>query len=264
MADLHVLLAGQAPVGGVGAGPGRLLVAGRGQQRLQPGVGLDLGRVATRLRCREQVARHVAGGDAVGAQQDQAQVHEVLAHAGAAGQQVLHRGAHVGGALLVLEPGGDGLGQRLQRLGRRVAPDGGRQLVHGRAGGLLAGGQQELARRLAVGGRGQLLPAAGRGLGRLLVGHAGAGLDRQPLVALDQVELDDLGAEVVGVAVQPGRRVHPHLERVQALVRGHRGTHAQRVVLVVDRAVVAVLGQVADRVLHAPPPYWRVTPWPWK
>ena len=264
MADLHVLLARQAAVGGVGAGPRRLPAVGAGQQRLQPGVGVHLGRVAALLLGGEQVARDVPGGDAVRAQQHQPQVHEVLAYARAALQQVGHRRADVGRALLVLEPGRDGLGQGRERLRRRVAADGGGQLVHRGTGGLVAGGQHELARGLAVLLAGQGLPRPVGRLGRLLVGHTGAGLDRQPLVTFDQVELDDLGTEVVDVGVQPCAGVDAQLERVHALVRGLGRADAQRVVLVEHHAVVPVLGEVTDRVLHDQPAFARVMPWPWK
>ncbi len=64
-------------------------------------------------------------------------------------------------------------------------------------------GEQELAAGLAVGGRGHLVPA-GVGRGRGLARHdARADVDAQVVVRLGDAELEDLGAEVVGVAADP-------------------------------------------------------------
>ena len=63
-------------------------------------------------------------------------------------------------------------------------------------------------------------------------------------------ELDHLRAEVVEVAVQPRLGVDAHDEVLDALGGHRRGLHAQRVEVVRDRGLVAVLGQVADREVH--------------
>ena len=62
---------------------------GTGEQRLEPGVGVDLDRLlAVVVAGREQVSGDVACRDPVMAQQAQAEVDEVLADAGAAVEQV--------------------------------------------------------------------------------------------------------------------------------------------------------------------------------
>jgi hypothetical protein len=86
--DLDVPLASQRAVGGIGGDPDRLAVAR--QQRLDPGVRLDLRRVGALVpvRWRSQVAGDVPRRDPVAAQQQQREVREVLADAGAGLEQL--------------------------------------------------------------------------------------------------------------------------------------------------------------------------------
>ena len=83
MADLHVRRADELPVRRVGARPARITAALGGQQRLEPGVGLDLGGGGVDVigRRRVEVARDVARRDPELAQQRQPEVREVLADA---------------------------------------------------------------------------------------------------------------------------------------------------------------------------------------
>ena len=197
----------------------RLAFAGHGQERLEPRVGVDLDRLLAAIAPgREQVAGDVAGGDAVVAEQAQTQVDEVLADAGAAFEQIAHRRVDVGGALPVLEPVGDQLGDEHQHPQRRLGRAGrGQQLGHRGVGAGVVGLEEELAPGLAVVGVGERLPRRLRGLGRRPGAHACAHVDRQPTVRPRDLELDHFGAEVVGVAVQPDLGGQPHAELVAAL-----------------------------------------------
>ena len=67
------------------------------------------------------------------------------------------------------------------------------------------------------------------------------------------LELDDLGAEVVGVAVQPDLGRQPDAELVAALAAVAVRLDPQRVEVVDDLGVVVVFGQVADREVHLGP-----------
>ena len=110
--------------------------------------------------------------------------------------------------------------------------------------------EQELAAGLAVARLPERLP---RGLGRARCGlraHARAHVDRQVIVRARDLELDHLGAEVVGVPVQAHLGVEAHAELVAPLAAVRRGLDPQRVEVVDDVAVVAVLRQVADREVH--------------
>jgi hypothetical protein len=70
------------------------------------------------------------------------------------------------------------------------------------------------------------------------------------VVRLGHAELDDLGAEVVEVALQPRLRIHAHVEVVDAL-RGSGGrANAQGIEVVRDPRLVAVLGEVPDVEVH--------------
>ena len=64
------------------------------------------------------------------------------------------------------------------------------------------------------------------------------------------LELDDLGAEVVGVAVQPHLGREPDAELVAPLSAGRRRLDAERVQVVDDLAVVLVARQISDREVH--------------
>ena len=64
------------------------------------------------------------------------------------------------------------------------------------------------------------------------------------------LELDHLGPEVIGVPVQADLWVEAHAELVAALATVPGGLDPQRVEVVDDVAVVAVLRQVADREVH--------------
>ena len=69
-------------------------------------------------------------------------------------------------------------------------------------------------------------------------------------VRAGDLELDDLGPEVVGVAVQPHLGREPDAELVAALAAVADRLDAQRVEVVDDVGVVLVVGQVADREVH--------------
>ena len=87
--------------------------AGNRQQRFEPGVGVDLdGLLGVAGAGREQITGHVPRGDAVVTKQGQAEMDEVLAHAGAPVEQIANGRVDVGGALAVLEPVGDQLGDQ--------------------------------------------------------------------------------------------------------------------------------------------------------
>ena len=80
---------------------------------------------------------------------------------------------------------------------------------------------------------------------------ARADVDRQLAVRARDLELDDLGSEVVGVAVQPDLGRQPDAELVAALPAVAGRLDAERVQVVDDVAVVLVVGQVADREVHS-------------
>src|SRR5450755_582078 len=79
---------------------------------------------------------------------------------------------------------------------------------------------------------------------------SGAHLDSEAPVRSRNLELDDLGTEVVAMAVEPNLWVHAHVELVAALASVIRGLDAQRVEVVNDFDLVGVLGQVTDREVH--------------
>jgi hypothetical protein len=68
--------------------------------------------------------------------------------------------------------------------------------------------------------------------------------------SIRHAELDHSRAEVVEVLVQPRLRLDAHAEVVHALRRRSGRLDPQRVEVVGDRPVVAVLGQVADGEVH--------------
>ena len=222
------------------------------QQRLEPGVCLDLGGVAllAPLGRREQVAGDVAGGDPVAAQQHEREVREVLADARAGVEQVLDLGADVGHARAVLEAVRDHLHDLLERAQRRVGAHEPDELVDAQVVRLARVGEQELDRPPAVGVALGRSPGAGLRRRRRARGDAGADVDRERLVRLGDPELDHRGAVIVEVLVQPRLRLHAHAEVVDPLGRRRRRRHAQGVEVVGDRSVVAVVGQVADREVH--------------
>jgi hypothetical protein len=111
-------------------------------------------------------------------------------------------------------------------------------------------GEQELAARRLVGRGLERLPALVGRLARLGGDHARAHVDREVVVGLGHAELDDLGAVIVEVALQARLRVDADVEVVDALRRGRGRPHAQRVEVVGDPALVAVLGQIPDREVH--------------
>jgi hypothetical protein len=187
----------------------------------------------------------------VAAQEHEPEVDEVLAHAGAGVEQVLDRGADVGRAFAVLEAVGDQLAQQPQRGQRTRRARGVEELVEGAVLGLGVVGEQELAARRLVGGGLERLPALVGRLARLGGDHARAHVDREMVVRLGHAELDDLGAVVVEVALEARLGVHADVEVVDALRRGRRRAHAEGVEVVGDPALVAVLGQVPDREVHA-------------
>ena len=222
-------------------------------ERLQPGVRLDLGRVGVlaALGRREQVAGDVAGRDAVAAQQHEREVREVLADARAGVEQVLDLRADVGHAGAVLEAVGDHLHHALER-GRAGCPRARARRARRRAG-------RPARRRRGAGtrsrGRGMPAPSAAAqppsgGSGGLVVATRARTSTDSDVVRLGDPELDHGRAVVVEVLVQPRLRLHADAEVVDALDRRGGRRHAQRVEVVGDRPVVAVLGQVADREVH--------------
>ena len=186
-------------------------------------------------------------------------MHEVLADAGARVDEVLCRRPHVGRALAVGEAVRDQVAERPDRRRRRVAA-GRRDELLEHAGGaavlvdadrLVRPVEQELATGRAVGGRAERLPGRARDGGRRRGDDPGADVDREVVVRGRDAELDDLGAEVVEVALQPRLGVDADVEVVDAL-RGRGGRpHAQGVEVVGHRMVVAVLREVADAEVHA-------------
>jgi hypothetical protein len=252
VADLHVALAGEHPVGGIGRHPHRVAAVHAGHERLHPRVRVDLGRVGGLVvgRRREQVARHVAGGDPVAAHDQQREMGEVLADARAGVQQVVDGGADVGHAGAVLEAVGDDLDQPPQRRQRGLGAHQPDHLVDRDVVGVVGVGKPELAGHLLVG---RLLERRPFGLGRL--GRLGrhdprADVDRQLLVRLGDAELDHRRAVVVLMLVQAHLGGDADAEVVDLLRRRRRRLDAQRVEVVGDRPVVAVLGQVADGEVH--------------
>jgi hypothetical protein len=104
--------------------------------------------------------------------------------------------------------------------------------------------------RLGVGLARQVLPRRLGRLGWLRRDDPCAHLDRQVVVRARDPELQDLGAEVVDVAVDPRLGIQPDVELVAALRRRRRRADAQRVEVVGDRLLVPVGGGVVDVVVH--------------
>ena len=176
---------------------------------------------------------------------------EVLAHAGAALEQVVHGRVDVCRALAVLEPIGDQLGDQAQHRQRgRSRARGREQLDHRGVMGGVVGLEQELAARLAVVRIAQRFPRCLGRLGWCLRDHARADVNRQLAVRPGDLELDDVRAEVVGVTVQPDLGCEPDAELVTALPGSRRRLHAERVQVVDDVAVVLVAREIANREVH--------------
>ncbi len=75
-------------------------------------------------------------------------------------------------------------------------------------------------------------------------------VDHELAVRACDLELDDVGAEVVLVPVLAHLRGEAHGEVVDLLAATRRGTDAQRVDVVDDVGVVSVAAEVADREVH--------------
>ena len=252
VADLDVALAGDDAVRRVEPDPDRLAAAGAARQEdLEPGVRVDLDRVVAAVaRGREQVAGDIARGDAAATQQDQREVDEVLADAGADVEQVGDRRADVGDPAAVGEAIRDQLAEMERRAQRRRRVREVVELLERARRRLGDAREQVLAGGLEVGRRAELLPErVGRG-GGFGGDDAGTDVDHQRAVRLGNPELDDLRAEVIAVAPEPRLRIDPHVELVAALVGGRRGTDTQGVEVVADGSRVLVLGGVVDREVH--------------
>ena len=209
VADLHVALAGQAG-GWSGRRRSRRARAVRpGQQRLEPGVRLDLDRVrAAVLRRGEQVARHVARRDPVRRSSISPRCTKSWQTPAPPASRSSTVEPDVGGSRLVLEAVRDRLDERARVLERGVARRWPRRSSSiDRVVGLVAGRQQELA------GRPRGRPARPARPSRAAGGSAGSMVTTRARTSIDScscgsaiAELDDLGAEVVDVAAAAAPR----------------------------------------------------------
>ena len=139
--------------------------------------------------------------------------------------------------------------QRLARRVRRASPRAGTSSAP--LAGSSSGRQEELAarrpRRRARAGAPRRRAGGPR---RRLGDHLALGGDREPVVLARHVELDHLGAEVVGVGARARVRIDHQRKPRTRWSGGARGLDAQHVVLVVDRSRVAVLGVIAQGEPH--------------
>ena len=175
---------------------------------------------------------------------------EVLADARRrASSRSCDRRADVGRAPAVLEAVGDQLAQQPHASPAASSRARGLDEVVERAAssGSPSPGSRNSPPAARVGAGLQRLPRRRRAAsaGSAVTTRARTSIDRWSC-GLGDAELDDLGAEVVEVALQARLGVDADVEVVDALGRRGRRPHAQRVEVVGDRPVVAVLGQVAD------------------
>ncbi len=209
-----------------------------------------------------EIAAHVAGREAEGAQAGDLEVGEVLANAAAMGEDLLHGRARGGGGGVVDEVAVDSPGEIHHRLGPRAA---GRERLPGPLGQLrrpanewrveykLAGGDRLgrgrgcdfIADRLPRHRR-ELVPRPGR-----IDGDAARGRHHEPLVPLLDGEAADLVAEVVGRGGDPGRGgIDLHRRGQQPLPRQRPGHEVDLVVADGHRLRIGVDRRVPHVVPH--------------
>ena len=252
--DLDVGLAGQDAVGRVGADPDRLAAPpGTGQQRLQPGVGVDLDRLAASWSTRPRTgiptrsgrrSRGGAAGTGPGGRSPGRRRRRPRADRRSASRRRSRRaGTRSGRGSAPRLSSTVASGFDAARWWPAAARDRGARARRRSAAGTRRPPRDSRGRAARPRSPGAARPAA-------LVLDAGAHVDGQVTVGPRDLELHHLGAEVVGVAVQPDLRGEAHAELVAALAAVAVGLDAQRVEVVDDIGVVLVLRQVADGEVH--------------
>jgi hypothetical protein len=253
-----VLVLHQAPVGGIEIHPARRRAPHRhpGMRR----IGAHQARLAGR-GVGQDVAAHVAGGQADRAQAADHQLGKILADAAAAAQDLFEWSRDVGGAAVERKIGEDAVGQVERRVEVRAA----RGETCARVG-FQVREPGDVGRRVHIAAGFQRIGAAGRphqgahafprqGMGDPVQAGADAqgddrfGMDQQIVVGQGEGDVADGVAEVVEAI--PGfvdGRVEPDQVPFGLLVRERTGRHVQVLLRQADGVLVSVARLVQDAV----------------